>query len=196
MFRPDPMTDSPRYAIYYMPQPSTPLWRFGARVLGYDPARPGDGPPPAFPEIAEFAPTSAFADPAKYGFHATLKAPFELATRTTEDALLAQAATFAAGERSFSIGRLQLSRLDRFIALIPIGRPAALHDFADRCVRDFEPIRAPLSAADLARRLASPLSRSRSRKPRSLGLSLCFRTVSVPHDLVRATRPRRHRTFA
>lgn len=152
------MTDTARYALYYMPAAGTPLWRFGCRVLGYDAAAPAIAPPPPFEALAALASPAAFAEPAKYGFHATLKAPFDLAASAREGALLDAANGFAARQRCFALGRLGVARLNHFIALVPARRSAALHAFADACVREFDRFRAPLSAADRARRLAAPLS--------------------------------------
>jgi putative phosphonate metabolism protein len=152
------MTDLPRYAIYYMPLASSSLWRFGARVLGYDPAAPDGALPQPFAELSELAPAAAVADPARYGFHATLKAPFELANTATEEGLLAAAQAFARQHNAFAMGRLQVVRLHRFIALVPEHPPQALQAFADHCVCDFDQFRAPLRAVDRARRLASPLA--------------------------------------
>ena len=66
-----------RYAIYFLPAPDAGLWRFGASVLGYDAY---DGTAPAFPRHSLFqgsGPPRWVADPQRYGFHATLKAPPE-----------------------------------------------------------------------------------------------------------------------
>ncbi len=152
------MAASARYALYYMPAAASPLWQFGCRVLGYDAAAPAIAPPPPVETLAALASPAAFTEPAKYGFHATLKAPFELAESTGEAALLDAANGFAARQRCFGIGRLQVARLHHFIALVPAGRSDALPAFADACVRDFDCFRAPLSAADRARRLAAVLS--------------------------------------
>src|SRR5690606_40888728 len=45
-----------------------------------------------------------------------------------------------------------------FLALIPSSPSPELADLAADCVRDFDPLRAPLTKADLARRHAVPLS--------------------------------------
>ena len=151
------MIDPARYAIYYMPAVTHPLWHFGSRVLGYDAFSP-EAPPAPFHDLSGIAPPSAFSEPSIYGFHATLKAPFRLVDTADVDELLSAAQTIATRERPFGIGRLEVARLQRFIALIPARRSDALHEFADRCVRGFDLLRAPLSAADRARRLAAPLS--------------------------------------
>lgn len=151
------MTSQPRYAVYFMPCADSPLWQFGSRVLGYDAADPAGTPQP-FDELRDAAAAGAFAEPARYGFHATLKAPFELAAGADEADLLAAAAAFSARKRAFGIGQIAVAQLDRFVALTAVDRSNELHDFADRCVTEFEVFRAPLSIADRERRLRSRLS--------------------------------------
>src|SRR5579862_9130407 len=78
------MTGFPRYAIYFAAGADSALSRFGAALLGYD-AHTGDELP--FPRQAlDVAPDwrDVTADPRKYGFHGTLKAPMALAPGRTE----------------------------------------------------------------------------------------------------------------
>ena len=151
------MTGTPRYAIYSMPAMTSALWRFGCRVIGYDPAVP-DARPQPFEPLRNALAAGAFSETARYGFHATLKAPFELAPKTTEVQLLAAAAAFAARQPPLPLGHLKIAPLERFIALIPEVVPAALEPFAVDCVCDFDSFRAPLSAADRDRRLIVPMT--------------------------------------
>ena len=111
-----------------------------------------------FPILAAATAAGAFIEPARYGFHATLKAPFELAPCTDEATLLAAADAFATSVRPFSLGRLAVAKLDRFIALVAATPPAELSALAGRSVREFDRFRAPLSATDRERRLKAPLS--------------------------------------
>lgn len=164
-----------RYAIYYMPPPQSALWAFGSRAIGYDAAA---GAACALPDHAAYAHPRArdwVKEPARYGFHATLKAPFELQDGTSEDGLLTAARTFAAGHRAVMLDRLILSEVSgRFLALVEAAPHAGLAALADDCVRDFEPFRAPLSAAGLARRLERPMSERRRANLDRWGYHLVF----------------------
>src|SRR5690606_24575986 len=76
-----------RYAIYFTPERDHPLTRKAAQWLGRD-AFGGETLPPssAAPlSAAEVAFQTAAAR--RYGFHATLKAPFRLAEGTSESEL-------------------------------------------------------------------------------------------------------------
>ncbi|WP_244491389.1 DUF1045 domain-containing protein [Bosea sp. Root381] len=148
----------PRYAIYYAPAADNPLWRFGSAVLGYDAYT---GVDVAFDAPLGCDATSwpqRTAEPRRYGFHATLKAPFELADGRSEGQLRAFAHQTAAGLAPVPLAGLAVTALGRFIALTPAAASGALQKLAFDIVQAFEPLRAPLSAADRERRLASPMT--------------------------------------
>ncbi len=147
-----------RYAIYFTPAPDTALWRFGSSVLGYDARarttvafpRHGLWLEPWFLRIQD--------TPARYGFHATLKAPFELAEGVSERALMDRAAVFGERNAPLCLPALEVALLDDFIALRPLSEDAELNRLAAGCVREFDDLRAPLSVKDRARRLSQVLT--------------------------------------
>ena len=97
------MTGFPRYAIYFAAGSDAALSRFGAELLGYD-AYTGNELP--FPHDAlHVAPDwrDISADPRKYGFHATLKAPMALADGKTENELRTACADFANAVRAIPV---------------------------------------------------------------------------------------------
>ena len=147
-----------RFAIYFTPTPDSPLARFGARVLGYDcfervdvPHRPIDGVDPALLALAT-------VEARRYGFHATLVAPFRLAPGIDSDALATAFSTFAASRAPVMAGPLRVVAMDRFIVLRPAEPHAEIEALADACVAAFDRFRAPLTDTDRARRLASGLT--------------------------------------
>ena len=97
-------------------------------------------------------------EPRRYGFHATLKAPFALASGISEAALVDGASAFSAQRESFIVPPLEVATIGRFIALVPAAANTELDSLAAECVRAFEPMRAPLSEADLVRRMAAALT--------------------------------------
>jgi hypothetical protein len=147
----------PRYAIYFTPPPASDLWRFGCAALGYDP-RNGELTDAERGPFAEIMPRRFVAEPSQYGFHATLRAPFELAPTASRESLLTAATTFAARHRPVAIGPLRLAVMDTFIALVPVEQTAQLSKFAGGCVEFSEPHRAPLGPIDRARRLKAALT--------------------------------------
>ncbi len=152
------MNAVPRYAVYFAPEPAGALWHFGSAAIGYDAATGRDValvPPDGWSE-GDWR--SATEDPRRYGFHATLKAPFRLADGQDEAALLRALDSFATGHAAATLGGLKVAALGRFIALVPAGDPEPVGALAFAAVTAFEPFRAPLSDADRARRLAGGLS--------------------------------------
>jgi putative phosphonate metabolism protein len=146
------MARFPRYAIFYAPAQGSALDRFGARLLGYD---AWTGADIGFPDgVLETVPDwhELTADARKYGFHATLKAPFGLAEDKSEDGLRAACAAFAAAPRALPLIEPVVDVIGGFIAVIPGAASPQLQQLAADCVRAFEPFRAPMSPEDRARR--------------------------------------------
>lgn len=151
---------APRYALYAIPRQETVLAQFGASWLGWDvetaravqSARAMGLPPSLHAAVT--------AEPRRYGFHGTLKAPFALLDGVDEDELVEAAARFASERRPLPPLRLSLRAMGTFLALTPRGRSAALEDFAAECVAAFDRFRAPAGAVEVARRRRSGLSPS------------------------------------
>lgn len=143
-----------RYALYYAPAPDSALWRFGSGILGYDAATGEEVPLVPFAGFSETGQRAITAEPARYGFHATLKAPFYLGEGRDEGELLAMAANFATHQPGVAALPLKVALLNRFIALVPAEDAAvpAIASLERATVAAFEPFRAPLSEADIARR--------------------------------------------
>ena len=139
-----------RYAIYFAPKAGTPLAAFGARWL-----HPRDDGETLLDPALQRRITSA---PRRYGFHATLKAPFRLADGCAPDALCDALASFAAARTRPAAPPLALRRLSGFLALMPSAEAPEVAALAQACVEAFEPYRAPLTAAELARRRAAGLT--------------------------------------
>jgi putative phosphonate metabolism protein len=152
------MTGFPRYAIYHAADANDALTRFGAELLGYDAHTGNELPFPneALHTAADWRDVSA--DPRKYGFHATLKAPMALAPGTSEAGLAAACAAFAGQARPIPVIRPVVDSISGFIAVIPAEPAGELQQLAADCVRDFEGFRAALSAEDRARRRPEKLS--------------------------------------
>ena len=148
-----------RYAIYYT-FPDGPLARFGTAWLGWDAARGVAVAPPALnlpgPDIAALTET-----PRRYGLHATIKPPFRLAGGCTARGLAEAVAELCAGLPAAPLGRLRLTRMGRFLALVPEAAPPALSELAARVVRDLDPFRAPMTREERDRRAARGLGADR-----------------------------------
>lgn len=145
------MTQEARYAIYYAPARHSPWWRFGAGWLGRDEFEDAPLLQPIPPGMTRQQLAALTEEPRRYGFHATLKAPFRLRAGATEALLLHRLQACARPLRPVSIGRLEPVWMDGFVALVPQVREPALDALAARCVLALDDLRAPPTAAELAR---------------------------------------------
>ena len=151
------MTVCYRYAIYYSPQIMTELGRFGASWLGRTPEGQ-DLAPPVCQFVDEETWTTAVEAPRRYGFHATLKAPFRLADGVKEIDLLDAVEGFISAQDKVTLGPLQLAERYGFLALLP-KKHAGVSRFAAKIVHEFNQFRAPLTAQEIEHRKTSELTR-------------------------------------
>jgi len=140
-----------RAALYFAPPREHPLSRAAAGWLGRSPWRGEPGIPDLDRRVGP-GDDPLVHEPRRYGFHATLKPPFGLATGRTLAALRDAVAAFAAGQPPAAIDSFELARIGAFFALVPGGAAPGLAALASAVVTAFEPFRAPLSATDMARR--------------------------------------------
>jgi len=131
-----------RVALYFTPPRQAALTRLASEWLGRD----------AFDPTSTGARDSLVAEAARYGFHATMKAPFRLAEGVDLASLDEAVRRFAAEAAAPRIGSLALRSLDGFLALVPQDPEPALDRLAAETVRRFEPFRAETTPDELARR--------------------------------------------
>jgi len=147
-----------RYCIYFVPAADTLLYRFGAAVLGYDCFTGADIPTLNALPVDAGAWRELTYEPRRYGFHATLKAPFRLAVGRTETELMGEFEEFA---RTIDIAAAiepTVRLLQEFVAIVPVSAPRELGRLAASCVEYFDRFRAPLTEADRIRRPATHLT--------------------------------------
>ncbi len=146
-----------RYAVYLAPPPESALWRFGSAVVGRD-AASGEARRGFAPDGFDAAAwRSMTTEPRRYGFHATIKAPFRLADDANRTELSDALAKFARQRRPFAAGPLAVSTLalgeaGAFVALTLQAPSAEIARLEERVVRGLDGFRAPLNDAERARR--------------------------------------------
>ncbi|MEF3048992.1 DUF1045 domain-containing protein [Pseudotabrizicola sp. L79] len=151
-----------RFAVYFAPREGA-FATHAAAWLGWDAAL---GKPVAHPKLAGLpAPLANLtATPRKYGFHATIRAPFRPVDGLTAGQIAQTIADLAHKLAPVTCAGLQIENLHGFLALTPIGREAALRDLAAQVVAGTNALRAPLTATERAKRRPDQLS------PRQLAL--------------------------
>ena len=134
------------------------------------------------------------AEPARYGLHATLKAPFRLASGWSEDALESAVGAFAAYQYEVNAPTLRIAQIGRFLALTVSRRSLELDCFAAACVRRFDIARAQPEPEELARRRSSALTSEQERNLQLWGYPYVMRdytfhvTLTGPVDARTAAR--------
>ncbi|MFZ6872040.1 DUF1045 domain-containing protein [Undibacterium sp. Di27W] len=145
-----------RYALYFAPEAR--WWQRGSNWLGHDAASGQLLAQPAIASLDAGLQLQLTSDARRYGFHATLKAPFQLADGMSEADLRQALQEFCVQQSVIQINAPEVQWMGKFLALRATGDQTALNDFAFACVRHFDHFRAPMSEAELARRQKMPLS--------------------------------------
>ncbi len=146
-----------RYAIYYAPNQQSLLHRLGSSWLGRDAYTREIIKQPDIPNLKSIA-----LEPAHYGLHATLKAPFHLKEGTAAKDLMKAAEILSASQARVTISNLHLTVENGFLALMPSEMDISLHKLAERCVREFDHLRAPLTNTELLRRKNTRMTSSQN----------------------------------
>ena len=147
-----------RVAIYAAPAPGSEWWERGSAWLGRCAQRGAALPMPAIDAVDPATQAALTADPRRYGWHATLKAPMRLAPGASWAALRDGVAAICRDHHAIEMADLEVTRMGTFLALRPAAPPAALGALATDCVQRLQALAAPLDDAELARRRRAPLS--------------------------------------
>lgn len=143
-----------RYAIYFAPSPDEPLAQIARRWLGRDCRTGAAIEQPRLEDVSPERLRELTADARRYGFHATLKAPFRLAEGRSTTQLRRSLREFTLVRHPFTVPRLVLTHSLGFPALVPEEPCPELDRLAADCVRAFDLYRASPTAEEIARRKA------------------------------------------
>jgi len=148
-----------RYAAYYAPRIGSAWCRAGSRWLGRDAARGGEViDQPVFDGLPGSQQQALTSAPRRYGWHATLTAPFTLRADIEELSLRDGLRRLCRAWKPFDMPPLEVKRLDDFLALVPTAPSAPLHAVADASVKGLHAVAEPLSESALQRRRAAGLT--------------------------------------
>jgi len=150
--------DPPRYAIYFVPPADSALYHFGAGFLGYDCYTGESLPHPQDVALAASEWDALTHEARKYGFHATLKAPFRLLPPFSEADLTAELERFAAIPRTLPEIKPIVQSLAGFIAVVADMPSMDLDRLVADAVMAFDRFRCPLSSHEREQRLGAGLS--------------------------------------
>lgn len=150
-----------RYAIYWVP--AGKLGCLGADWLGWDGRQ----------SRAVKMPVVKAPGARRYGFHATLKPPFQLVEDRSEAELVRAARALASGLALPDPVRLNVARIGEFCALRPTD-PSGLATVADAAVRALDPFREVPRTDDLAKRREAGLTARQERHLADWGYPYVF----------------------
>lgn len=147
-----------RYAIYYTPDAAHPLTQTAARWLGRD-AFEGAELSRGSVHGLDTATVERWTDDARrYGFHATIMAPFQPVPETSHAAVIAALEGFAARTAPVLIPRAIVRRHHGFFALVPAEPHEGLTALETATRAAFDALRTPPTEADVLKRAASGLT--------------------------------------
>jgi putative phosphonate metabolism protein len=181
----------PRFAIYFVPAAGTALYRFGAAVLGHDcytgenVERLHDG------GLTQAEWAALTAEPRRYGFHATLKAPFRLRPEVDPEDLLASVRKLAASIPTVPTLEPVVGLIGGFVAIVPATQSPAIDRLAADCVTAFERFRLPMTAQERSRRMTAGLSPLEAANLDRFGYPYVFEAFRFHMTLTGRIRPER-----
>ena len=151
-------TEIHRHAAYYAPAQQSRLAQLGAQWLGRCAQSRRVVLQPDFPQCTAEALRGYTAAATRYGWHATMKAPFALNPGLEMNAIPAAFQTFAQSQTALTLPPLTLRNMGDYLALVPEAPSSALQELAFDCVRALHPLATPLSDTQIAQRRLTPLT--------------------------------------
>jgi len=152
-----------RCAVYFVPDIHSPWWQLGSQWLGRCAATRQALRQPSLPGIPSDVQWAYTAEPRRYGWHATLKAPFKIMPGENLKSVMSALHALAKMLPAFEIPALKVSTEGDFLALRPEGNQSDIHRTAAACVRELHRFAKPLSDADLTRRRLAGLTPEQDR---------------------------------
>ncbi len=141
-----------RCAIYFIPPKHDPLTLAATRWIGRDAYGNEQVEPGTIEGLVEEDRAFLTAPVRRFGFHGTLRAPFQLVEGHTLDALSRALGRFAKSTPSILVPHIEIAALSNFFCLVPRHPSHELDALAFRIVETFDGYRAPMSEAELERR--------------------------------------------
>lgn len=141
-----------RCAIYFIPARDNPLTVAATRWLGRD-AYTGERVESGGIEgLVDEDRAFLTAPVRRFGFHGTLRAPFQLVEGYSIDTLARALTRFARQRPSLLVPRTDIRLLDSFFCLLPDSPTPQVNALAAEVVMSFDHFRAPMSEGELERR--------------------------------------------
>ena len=143
-----------RFAIYFI-RDQIELANLGASWLGWDIIT---GKEVRQIELSDFDIKKFTEQPKKYGFHATIKAPFIMKGSKRSTELISAFDEFAEICSPVVLEGLEVKKLGDFLAFRPVGSEEKLNSLVANVVEHFDRFRAPLTQKEIVKRRRTKLT--------------------------------------
>ena len=151
-----------RHAAYFAPVSQSQAWDLGSKWLGRCAYQFTSLKQPEFENLSAELFEQLTRTPRLYGWHATLKAPFELNSNSRLEELQAAFKQLVNQTGSAFHLPLKLADMGDFLALVPSQPSPELQALEDLCVRQLHHLALPLSEEELQRRTGAGLTERQS----------------------------------
>lgn len=163
-----------RYAIYFTPSSTDALLKIAHNWLGRNAFTGEPVRRPVIKGLAVEELDKITVSARRYGFHATIKAPFHLAQNYNEDDLLRDLMHFSLSIKPITLPRLQIAEIGSCFALMLKEPVPGLQQMANDTVVALDKFRAPLSEQDFSRRNPQALTSAQLRNLQQWGYPYVF----------------------
>lgn len=153
-----PAPFDPRYAVFLCPDPRGAAGLAAAQWLGRCAARDALVVQPFVPGMSSSLLCALTEEPRRYGFHATLRAPFRAGHGVTRKALAKAIASVASAHVAFRLPPLRVRVFRDVLALVPEGDAGPAARLAAECVMRMDRLRAPITGEEIRARVAAGLT--------------------------------------
>jgi hypothetical protein len=126
-----------RLAIFYTPHPDSEMALSASVWLGRDVYGKKSSEPVAIDGLSALRRLQLVSTPAHYGFHATIKAPFQLLEQKSVQSLKQRLLQFAGGWQSLELPPLEVSFMHDFFCLRPAVPCLPLTNLAAEAIHFF-----------------------------------------------------------
>jgi len=147
-----------RYAVYFVPNVEQHWWAHASQWLGRCAVSQQFNAQPLIIEVSAKRFAELTEHPRRYGFHATMRAPFVLASEYQLADLVDGVFALCQHMRPFLLPRLRVTLMDEFLALVPERDVAQLAWLEEQCVTALNRYAQPLAPEELSRRRSAGLS--------------------------------------
>jgi len=147
-----------RCAVYFMPDPNNDWWHAGSSWLGRCAATSQPMLQPSIDGVSPRDQWALTAKPRRYGWHATLKAPFRIVPGQNLRSVMLALRELGNSLTAFDLPTMKVSTDGGYMALRPQDSNPEIHRIGAACVTGLHSFAAPLSESDLARRRTANLT--------------------------------------